>query len=72
MGGGVALAVLSLHLGQTADTLACAARSQSSAKMGGLSGACFAWLGLLGSICMAFIGVEPLTRQLPLHAPGPV
>jgi hypothetical protein len=39
------LGLRQLH-GQTADALACAAHLQPRAKIGGGSGACFAWLAL--------------------------
>jgi hypothetical protein len=58
--------------GWAADALAYAVRSWSSVKMGGgVSGARLARLGLLGSVHSACVGVELLTLQLALCAPGP-
>jgi hypothetical protein len=65
------LASPGLHWGQAADALACTVCSQSSAKMGGVSGARFAWLGLLGLICSTCIRVKLLMHKLVLRAPGP-
>jgi hypothetical protein len=46
-------ASLGSHQGQAADALACAVRLQHKAKVGGGSSAGFAWLTLLGSLCLA-------------------
>jgi hypothetical protein len=62
MRGGVALALLGLHWGRAADVLACATCSWPSAKMGEGS----VVHALLSLVCLACIGVEPLTRQLAL------
>jgi hypothetical protein len=68
-GGGAVLALLGLRWGRASDALACTVRLQSSAKMGGVSGARFAWLGLLGLVCSACVGVEPLTHCQSPHVP---
>jgi hypothetical protein len=66
------LASPGLHWGWAVDALACIVRLRSSVKMvEGVSGACFARLGLLGLVHSACVGVELLTRQLVLRIPGP-
>jgi hypothetical protein len=60
-GVAAALALLSLHRGQAANVLACAARLRPRA----------AGRGQRRSLRLACVGVGPLTRWLTLHTRGP-
>ncbi len=60
-GGGVALALLRLCWGRAADALTRAVPSWPRAAGGGHR----------RSLCLARVGVRPLTRWLALHARGP-
>jgi hypothetical protein len=82
-GGAVALALLGSRRGRAADALARAARSRPRAKVGegqqrsrahpwtSAAVTALAGGGEQRSLCLARVGVGPLTRWLALHACSP-